>query len=66
MPSRRQTSVALTATSTPIVIMDQPTGLRARPGRGSPSAASEACAGSFMRGSDKESGLARRETTNPA
>ena len=30
MPSRRQTSVAQTATSAPMKIIDQPTGLRAR------------------------------------
>src|SRR5205085_4357682 len=58
MPSRRQTSVALTATSAPMKIIDQPTGLRARRGRGSPSAASSAGAGSFIGGSDKTTGLA--------
>ena len=30
MPSRRQTRPAQTATSAPITIIDQPTGLRAR------------------------------------
>src|SRR6202166_1691653 len=62
MPSRRQTSVALTATSTPIVIIDQPIGFRFRPGRGSASAASSAGAGSFKGSSVKGLGLARCES----
>jgi hypothetical protein len=53
IPSRRQTSAALTATSTPITIIDQPIGFRMRPGRGAPSAASSAGAGSFEGSSDK-------------
>ena len=53
MPSRRQTSAAQTATSAPITIIDQPTGLRARFGRVSPSSAG---AGSFIGGSDKAIG----------
>jgi hypothetical protein len=43
--------VALTATSTPIKIIDQPIGRRLRRGRGSPSSAG---AGSFAGSSDKE------------
>ncbi|MGY4340796.1 hypothetical protein [Bradyrhizobium sp. LM2.9] len=58
MPSRRQTSAALTATSTAIMIVDQPIGLRTRPGRGSDSRSS-AGGGSFGEGSDN--GLVRLE-----
>ena len=56
-PSRRQTSTTQTATSTAITIIDQPIGLRIRPGRGSVSAASSAGAGSFRGSSDKAIGL---------
>ena len=59
MPSRRQTRAALTATSTAITIVDQPTGFRMWPGRGSASAASSAGAGSFKGSSGKAMGLAR-------
>jgi len=52
MPSRRQTSAALTTTSTRIKIIDQPIGLRTRRGCGSASAASSA-GGSFKGISDK-------------
>src|SRR5260370_28726679 len=61
MPSRRQTSAALTATSTPITIIAHAIGLRLRPGRGSVSAPSSAGAGSFMGSSDKAIGLERDE-----
>ena len=62
VPSRRQTRAALTATSAPITIIDQPTGFRMCPGRGSASAASSAGAGSFKGSSDKGMGLAGWET----
>jgi hypothetical protein len=44
--------VALIATSTPMKIIDQPTGLRLRLGACSASASSSAGAGSFRGGSD--------------
>src|SRR5712675_857156 len=52
LPSRRQTSTTLTATSTPIKIIDQPTGLRFLRGRASGSAPSSAGGGWFTAGSD--------------
>ncbi|MGY4301539.1 hypothetical protein ACVWXN_009634 [Bradyrhizobium sp. i1.4.4] len=51
VPSRRQTRPALTATSTAMMMVDQPIGSRTRPGRGSDSASS-AGAGLFGEGSD--------------
>ena len=56
MPSLRQTSAALTTTSTRMKIIDQPTGLRTRPGRGSASAASSAGGWAFDGDSDKAIG----------
>jgi len=41
IPSRRQTKAAETTTSTPMVMIDQPTGRCARRGRGSGSASSD-------------------------
>jgi hypothetical protein len=57
MPLRRQTSVALIATNTPIVIIDQPTGLRPRRSRVLPSASSAGTGGVFRGMSDKAKGL---------
>ncbi|MCP1762630.1 hypothetical protein [Bradyrhizobium japonicum] len=54
MPSRCHTKPALTATSTAMMMVDQPIGLRTRPGRGSDSASS-AGAGLFGEGSDNGS-----------
>ena len=64
MPSRRQTSTTLTATSTAITIIDQPIGLRMWPGRGSASAASSAGAGSLRGSSGKGIGLTGNEANS--
>src|SRR4051794_36689421 len=53
LPSRRHTSTTLSATSTPIKIIDQPTGWRLLRGRASGSAPSSAGGGWFAAGSDK-------------